>query len=118
VSCAINYGIIVQKHASHRACASWSEYASSELGQSLLLMREFHTKQDFQAVVDLCHDERRIGWLESLVIPIRTDNVQNFCEDFFLPGFFNFALTTNDLAVKIFLCIITPIYDILFFINF
>ncbi len=76
-------------------------------------VRNFDSAEEFQRATNLCDNKRRIGWLESLVIPVRTDNLNNFCKDFFLPGLFNHALKTHDVATRIFLCIIMPIYDIL-----
>lgn len=76
-------------------------------------VRNFDSAEEFQRATNLCDNKRRIGWLESLVIPVRTDNLSNFCKDFFLPGLFNQALKTHDVATKIFLCIFMPIYDII-----
>lgn len=75
--------------------------------------RDFDSAEEFQRVKNLCDNKRRIGWLESLVIPVRTDNLNNFCKDFFFPGLFNQALKTHDVATKIFLCIFMSIYDII-----
>lgn len=84
-----------------------------QVGNPDLLVKNFNNVEEFQAVTNLCNNKRRISWLESLIIPVRTDNLSNFCKDFFLPGFFNVALKTKDVALKIFLCIIMPIYDCL-----
>jgi hypothetical protein len=81
--------------------------------QPPLFARNFDSVEEYQSVSNLCDNKRRIGWLESLIIPVRTDNLHNFCEDFFLPGFFNCALKTHDVATRILLCIFLPIYDIL-----
>lgn len=78
-----------------------------------LLVRNFNSEEEFQAVVNLCDNKRRISWLESLIVPVRTDTLNNFCKDLFLPGLFNEALKTKDVALKIFLCIMMPIYDII-----
>ena len=78
-----------------------------------LLVRNFNSKEEFQAVVNLCDNKRRINWLESLIIPVRTDNLNNFCKDFFLPGLFNPAFKTQDVALTIFLCMLMPVYDIM-----
>jgi hypothetical protein len=82
-------------------------------GNSELLIKNFNSAEEFQAVMDLCDNKRRIGLLESLIVPIRTDNLNNFCKDLFLPGLFNEALKTEDVALKIFLCILMPIFDII-----
>jgi hypothetical protein len=76
-------------------------------------VRNFASTEEFQRVTSLCDNKRRIGWLESLVIPVRTNNLNNFCKDFFFPGLFNRALKTHDVATKIFLCIFMPICDII-----
>lgn len=78
-----------------------------------LFFKEFSTQQEFEAVEKLCVNVERVGWLGSLIMPVRTDNLRNFCEDFFLPGFFNVALKTNDTALRVFLCLLMPIYDII-----
>ncbi len=67
--------------------------------------RSFNSLEELQKVSVLCDNKRRIGWLESLIIPVRTDNCDNFCKDFFLPGFFNEALKTHDLGLRVILCI-------------
>ena len=58
---------------------------------------------------------RRIGLLESFVITVRTDNISNFCTDFFFPGFFNLALKVRNVGLKTFLCITMPLCDIITF---
>jgi len=87
-----------------------------QMGNPDLLVKNFNTEEEFQAVTKLCDNKRRISWLESLIIPVRTDNFSNFCKDFFLPGFFNEALKTKDVAHKIFLCILMPICDAITFL--
>lgn len=84
-------------------------------GNPNLLVKNFNSLEEFQAVSNLCDNKRRISWLESLIIPVRTDTLRNFCQDFFLPGLFNEALKTKDVALKIFLCIMMPIYDVITF---
>lgn len=96
------YTIRVQKNAEYQQVANPD-----------LFVRNFNDQQEFQTVLNLCDNKRRISWLESLAIPVRTDNVENFCKDFFLPGLFNEALKTNDLATRIFLGMLMPIYDII-----
>jgi len=86
-----------------------------QVGNPDLLIKNFNSVEEFQAVANLCDNKRRISWLESLIIPVRTDNFNSFCKDFFLPGLFNEALKTKDVALKIFLCIMMPIYDIITF---
>ena len=87
--------------------------ASLEAANRNLLVKDFNSKEEFQAVANLCENKRRISWPESLIIPVRTDNLDNFCKDFFLPGLFSEALKTHDLATKIILCIFMPIYDMI-----
>ncbi|EKD86217.1 MAG: hypothetical protein ACD_37C00407G0002 [uncultured bacterium] len=76
-------------------------------GNPDLLVKNFNSVEEFQAVSSLCDNKRRISWLESLIIPVRTDTLGNFCQDFFLPGLFNKALKVKDVAIKMFLCVIT-----------
>lgn len=73
----------------------------------------FNSFGEFEPVYNLLNNKRRISWLESLIIPVRTDNFSNFCKDFFLPGLFNNALKTKKVALRIFLCIMMPIYDLI-----
>ena len=48
------------------------------------------------------------------MIPVRTDNLKNFCQDFFLPTFFNHALKkTNDIALLVFWIIGCLTWDVL-----
>lgn len=78
-----------------------------------LLVKHFNSQQELQAVIGLADNKRRVEWIESLVIPVRTNTFGNFCKDFFLPGFINVALKTNGLVSKILLGIIMSVFDIL-----
>lgn len=100
----MSYTIRVQKSPEYR-----------QEGDPELLVQNFDTEEDFQAVSKLLVSKRRIDWLESLVIPVRTDTLGNLCQDFFFPGLFNVALKTKDASLRIFLCIFMPICDVLSF---
>jgi hypothetical protein len=89
-------------------------FGSTEDGSPYLLDKRFNSLEELQAVGKLCHNRRRIYYLESLIIPVRTDNIGNFCKDFFFPGLFEVALRTHNAGVKIFLCIVTTVIDIVF----
>lgn len=54
------------------------------------------------------------GWsfIQTAMIPLRTQNLKDFSKDFFLPTFVNFALKINNLALKIIASIFTIILDI------
>lgn len=53
-----------------------------------LLSRNFNSSEEFQSVINLLDNKKRISWLRSLMIPVRTDNKHNFCKKFFLAGSF------------------------------
>jgi hypothetical protein len=80
-----------------------------------LLVKSFNSFEEFQDVFNLCDNKRRISWLESLLIPVRTDTFSSFCQDFLLPGLFNEALKTKHVAGKIFLGVFMTIVDIITF---
>ena len=77
-----------------------------------LFQRSFNSAVEDQVFMDRCVNKRRIGLFESLVITVRTDNFNNFCKDFFLPGLINHALRINDMAPKIIFSIVFTIIDI------
>ncbi len=54
------------------------------------------------------------GWslIVGAFIPIRTQNLQNFSKDFFLPTFVNFCLKINNKALKIFASIFAIALDV------
>lgn len=98
----------------YRITVQKSPEPSQEWGDNLFVA-DFPNLAGLQGVLNLCDNKRRISWLESLIIPVRTDTLGNFCQDFFLPSLFNEALKTKDVALKIFLCIMMPIYDVITF---
>lgn len=70
--------------------------------QNLTLFENVYFDAEYEEVVDFLEDnKRRIGFFESLVIPIRTDNLKNFCQDFCLPTFTHYALRVNNLGIRI-----------------
>jgi hypothetical protein len=77
-----------------------------ERSSDFFFEKSFSTIEEFQKVTKLCDNKQRIGFFDSLVFPIRMNNVKNFCTDFFLPTFFNHALTINNIVIKI-ICSIT-----------
>jgi len=88
---------------------------SNQVAEDPLLVKNFTDFKEAANTLSLSENRRRIGWLGSLIMPVRTDTLSNFCQDFFLPGLFNQALKTKDVASKIILCILMPIYDVITF---
>lgn len=89
------------------------ESVEDRIGRSLFCKRfESRERDDFQSVVNLLDNKRRVGLLESLMVPVRTDNMRDFCTDFFFPGLFNEALKTRDVVEKVLLVIILGVVDI------
>lgn len=79
-----------------------------------LFNRNFENYEKFQNVLAKTDDnKKRIEWPEMLIAPVRTDNCSNFCQDFFLPGFFDTALKIDRLALKIVIGIGLVLWDIL-----
>jgi hypothetical protein len=78
-----------------------------------LLQKIYDSDIQWNADVELCVSKPRIGWFKALLIPVRTDSLKKFCKDFFLPGFFNHALKTHDFALKVFQCLLMPIFDLI-----
>lgn len=87
--------------------------AFQQVEPSPFFVRNFDSAEEFQRTANLCDNKRRIGLFESLVIPIRTDNLDNFCKDFFLPTLINHALKFNDIALKIIYSVVLTICDII-----
>ncbi len=55
------------------------------------------------------------GYLFMALTPLRTDNVKDFCKDFFLPGFVNLAHLVDGIALRIFVtCLLLPLDAITF----
>ncbi len=75
-------------------------------------VKNFDLSEEFQTVMNLCDNKRRIDLFESLIIPIRTDTFNNFCKDFFLPTLINHALKFNHIALKIIYSVVLTICDI------
>lgn len=64
-------------------------------------------------------NRRRIGLFESLIVPVRTNSIKNFCSDFFFPAllyvrscFENRVLEINNLVARIFLALASIVLDI------
>jgi hypothetical protein len=100
----MSYGIRVQK----------SPAFSEKLGPDLFVQR-FNSREEYQSVFKLCDNKRRISWLESMLIPVRTDTFSNFCKDLSLPHFFDEALKTKELGLTIFIVIGTILCSIITF---
>lgn len=66
---------------------------------------KFHT--------DYCHSRPVYSWLEATCIPIRTDNLADFCEDVFYPTVMNHALKAQNIAVRILATLAALILDTL-----
>src|SRR4051812_28398031 len=74
----------------------------SPTNNAWLFERTFATQDEFLAVANLCNNRQRAGFFTSLVVPVRTDNLKNFCQDFFLPTFFDHAMkNTHDIGLLI-----------------
>ena len=84
----------------------------SQLEGRLLLEKNFASLQEFNEVRGLYDNKRRIGFLESLIIPVRTHNLNDFCKDFFFPAVVNIALKARSVADKVILSIIWAICDV------
>ena len=77
-----------------------------------LLRKNFSSLNEFQEILGLCDNKRRIGCFGSLIIPLRIDTASSFFKDFFLPGFFNEAFKVNNIYLKILRCTIIPLCDV------
>lgn len=77
-----------------------------------LLVKNFNSFEEFNSVFSLCDNKVRISYFESLIIPMRTDNLGNLCKDFIAPGLFNEALKANSLKNKIFLSLYLGLIDL------
>lgn len=87
---------------------------SADINSPWLFEKNFNTLDELQAVRKHCSNKREMGFFESLVIPVRTD--EHFCEDFFLPTFNNHALKIHNFALKILMtptCLILDISTLL-----
>src|SRR5277367_3762980 len=54
-----------------------------ERASEFFLEKNFDSLEAFDEAKKLCDNKKRIGFFESLVIPVRTDNLTNFSKDFF-----------------------------------
>lgn len=78
-------------------------------------IRPFNSREEYQSVLKLCDNKRRIDWLESMLIPARTDTFANFCKDLTLPRFFDEALKTKELVEKILISLGTILWGVITF---
>lgn len=84
--------------------------------EDLLLEKKFSSKKEMDAFTTK-YGKSKPGWniISGAFSIIRTDNCKNFSEDLFLPTVFNFALTVNDFAVRIFAIICALAFDVITF---
>lgn len=80
--------------------------------QHCIFSKSFNTSEEFKAVTLHCINRRRIGFFESTLITVRTNNLGHFCKDFFLPTLINQALKANDIALKILMTSICLVLDL------
>jgi len=100
----MSYAIRVQKSPAYL----------EKLGPDLFVQR-FNSREEYQSVLKLCDNKRRICWFESMLIPARTDTLANFCKDLFLPRFFDEALKIREFGLKIFMSIGTIVWGVITF---
>lgn len=80
--------------------------------QQCLFSKSFNSREDFQAVLNHCKNRKTIGFFEASVITVRTNNLNNFCKDFFLPSFFNYTLKIKDIGERVLITTIGSCLDI------
>ncbi len=88
----------------------------SNLDNNLTWNKTF-TKDEYTALVDSYEnvDRECIGVLPATLYPVRTNTLQNFVDDFFLPTFVNHALKVQDTVGSVFAILGSLILDILTF---
>ena len=71
--------------------------------------------QEVASVLELCDEKvdiKRASWKMALLIPVRTDKIGHFCQDFFLPTVAHVASKVDSLAWKVIVCAISFVLDI------
>lgn len=84
--------------------------------QNVLYTREFLSEEvanDF--IAKYGNSAPNISFLKASLVPVRTDNGIDFAKDLFLPTFFNHALKTKDLSIKILTSAVGISWDLLTF---
>ncbi len=79
-----------------------------------LFVQRFNSREEYQSVLKLCDNKRRINWLGSMLIPARTEPLANFCKDLFLPRI-DEALKVKELGLKIFISLATILWGVVTF---
>ena len=87
----------------------YANYAGLKRNEPILC-QNFRSIEDFTNISGISQKNRSV--FESLMVPVRTNNFRNFCEDFFLPTFINQALKCNNVALKIIYSIAYIICDV------
>jgi hypothetical protein len=86
---------------------------------SFLLSKNFNTVAEFNTCTELFlkNNQKRIGCLKALLIPVRTDRFGNLCKDFFLPTVSAYLTATKvqSLFCRILISLILAPVDIISF---
>jgi hypothetical protein len=75
----------------------------------------YEQKLDAHQATKLLQSEARYDLFKATLITVRTNSVQNFCKDFFLPTFINQTLKSHDVVLKVLLTLPTLVLDIVTF---
>lgn len=85
-------------------------------GTGLEWSKKVSDEEEYKGLLRFCNDRSKgegANCIVSLFVPIRTNNLQNFSHDFFLPHVVNTAMKVDNIVLRIFLTLLFLPFDLL-----